>query len=316
MRKIIDFHTHPFYRDTENTCFYKESLPLEKDIFERDLKTAGISHIFERTESMKEQNYHVHSSQDEKYMHISFDDVYLCLYDIITHNYSSIFENIFLSSLKDLHDTYGAVFTLMCFNSHTIEKGYHITAFPRQYAGELKSCSHWLKFAFHAENETTKYTEDCIEEIKASYNQFLKAILRAAETADSIDTVTRLGFFTGTLADIQAIKECEHGITGLLTADDMRISYYFTEEFNKRIIAETILYDSENDIKLIRSQKRLESILYPISALEEFLSCDKKIIEIFTHEALYNGTVSENMKLYIKWAAYHNYKFGYVQNIL
>lgn len=45
MRKIIDFHTHPFYREEENTCFYKESMAFEKDFFEKDLREAGISHI-------------------------------------------------------------------------------------------------------------------------------------------------------------------------------------------------------------------------------------------------------------------------------
>ena len=45
MRKIIDFHTHPFCRDSQNTCMYKEALDLSGDLFVEDLKNAGISQI-------------------------------------------------------------------------------------------------------------------------------------------------------------------------------------------------------------------------------------------------------------------------------
>jgi predicted TIM-barrel fold metal-dependent hydrolase len=45
MRKIIDFHTHPFYKYSENTCMYKENLSFEQDFFKKDLEEAGISHI-------------------------------------------------------------------------------------------------------------------------------------------------------------------------------------------------------------------------------------------------------------------------------
>lgn len=45
MRKIIDFHTHPFHKMSENMCFYKESMAFEKDFFKEDLENSGISHI-------------------------------------------------------------------------------------------------------------------------------------------------------------------------------------------------------------------------------------------------------------------------------
>lgn len=45
MRKIIDFHTHPFCRETENICIYKDDMKAEGDYFRRDLENAGIMHI-------------------------------------------------------------------------------------------------------------------------------------------------------------------------------------------------------------------------------------------------------------------------------
>lgn len=45
MRKIIDFHVHPFLEETENMCFYKQSLSFENNLFTEDLKKAGITQI-------------------------------------------------------------------------------------------------------------------------------------------------------------------------------------------------------------------------------------------------------------------------------
>ncbi len=41
--EIIDFHTHPFIKQEDNLCFYKESLEIDKDIFLEDTERAGIS---------------------------------------------------------------------------------------------------------------------------------------------------------------------------------------------------------------------------------------------------------------------------------
>lgn len=45
MQKIIDFHVHPFVKEAQNTCFYKNSLSFENNLFERDMKEAGITQI-------------------------------------------------------------------------------------------------------------------------------------------------------------------------------------------------------------------------------------------------------------------------------
>lgn len=41
-RKIVDFHVHPFVDETENMCFYKQSLSFENERFVTDLKACGI----------------------------------------------------------------------------------------------------------------------------------------------------------------------------------------------------------------------------------------------------------------------------------
>lgn len=80
-------------------------------------------------------------------MHISFDDVYECLYDITVNEYNSAFENSMLADLKKLHEEYGAVFTLNCFIKSSKQSNYDIAKLPSRYKDELSSCADWLSFA-------------------------------------------------------------------------------------------------------------------------------------------------------------------------
>ncbi len=269
------------------------------------------------------------SAQEEKYIHISFDDVYNCISDISSHNYSSVFDNSFLGDLKHFHDTYGAVFTLNCFNTCSKQPDYDISNMPDTYMEEFSENSDWLKFSFHSEDENANYGSsentslgtamgDCEETIKASYNKFTSAILNATGTANSIDRVARLGFFGGTENNVKALMECEYGITGLLAADDTRISYYLNDTDNNYLLKNYEYYDKNNDIKMFKSQVRLENVR-DNKINEQFSlisSIDSNMIEIFTHEQNYNNSVKARLEEYLKWAKNKNYGFAYAQDIM
>ena len=120
------------------------------------------------------------------------------------------------------------------------------------------------------------------DEIKASYKKFTDAVMKATgNNADSIDTVVRLGFFAGDADRIEALKACEYGITGLLTADDSRVSYYFDEALNSYIIENGDYYDTDKDLRLIRTQTRLESVNNTSEALESLGEYGGNVIEVF-----------------------------------
>lgn len=56
------------------------------------------------------------SNSQNKIVQISFDDVYLCIKDLKdTLRYTSVFQQPFFKSLKELHDVYGAVFSLYVY---------------------------------------------------------------------------------------------------------------------------------------------------------------------------------------------------------
>ncbi|MGM9936027.1 MAG: family 78 glycoside hydrolase catalytic domain, partial [Candidatus Ornithomonoglobus sp.] len=257
-----------------------------------------------------------------KYMHISFDDVYACLKDITDNEYGSVFENSFLADLKSLHDSFGAVFTLNCFNKYSSDSSYSISDLPDRYSQELAANSDWLKFAFHAEDDKTQYTAQVVsgrtngtaEELKASYESFRDAVMKATgNNAASIDTVTRLGFFAGDADCVDAI--CELGVTGLLTADDTRASYYFDEALNNYIIANNDYYDTVKNLRLIRSQLRLESVKDTQSALSALEGYNGNMLEIFTHEQEYTGNVPARLRAYVEWAYNNGYAFDYAMNV-
>lgn len=61
------------------------------------------------------------SNSQNKIVQISFDDVYLCIKDLKdTLRYTSVFQQPFFKSLKELHDVYGAVFIFMCMKRRII----------------------------------------------------------------------------------------------------------------------------------------------------------------------------------------------------
>lgn len=252
-------------------------------------------------------------THESKLMHISFDDVYACLYDITEKEYTSAFENPMLADLKKLHEEYGAVFTLNCFIKSSKQSNYDIAKLPSRYKDELSSCADWLRFAFHAQDDNTRYDEDCAEEIAASYKIFTDAVLNLTGNPKSIDTVTRLGFFTGNDANVSAIKNCDYGITGLLTADDERVSYYFSEYANSFISTNNECYDIEKGFKLIQTQKRLEGVKDTAAELQKLNEYTGDMIEVFTHESEYSQ-IKSRLSEYVKWAKNHGIGFGFAQD--
>lgn len=264
-----------------------------------------------------------------KYMHISFDDVCLCLNDLIIHKneYLSLCENSFLKELMDFHKEYGAVFTLNCFNRHTDYPDYDISKLPDVYKEEWRENAGWLKFAFHAQDNESNYGSgtfaggrilgDCPGQISASYSGFVKAVLTAAGTDQALDSVTRLGFFSGTRANVRALVQCKYGIRGLLAADDERISYYLGEEANREVYRKGSYYDRDENIILFKSLLRLEKAENICKVLEQWEASDSRkscLMEVFTHEQEYER-VRPKLKECLKWAVDHDYKFAFAQEI-
>lgn len=267
-------------------------------------------------------------TQIKQCIHISFDDVYACLKDITDHadTYESIFENDFFAWLRKMNEAYGAVFTLYTFNYDNHAPDYDVSNLPDKFGAELSASAGWLKFAFHAKDNLKKYDEDDIEGIKADYEKFVRAIMRASgRCVECIDRVNRLGFFAGSKANVEALMQCEFGLLGLLTADNSeeRISYYFDAELTKELNQVGEYRDKENGLLFLRSQLRLESVTdmkVQFARIQSYTT--PKVIELFTHEQCFYGasyvegyTVQALMEEYIKWAQAQGYGFDFAMNL-
>lgn len=261
------------------------------------------------------------SANPAKYrmIHFSVDD---CVFwaDMITNasTYTSAFENNILKKWKRLHDVYGICVTLNCFCS---DGSANIANVPTKFADELKANADWLKFAFHAQDASTYYDTDKVEEITASYDTFVNAIIAMTGTPDAIDTITRLGFYSGTLNNIVAIRDTTCGVTGLLTCDDnYRVSYFLSTDKNDYINGHNYFYDADNALTFIHTMPRMEGVSDTVSSLATYLSKDytnkNTILEFFTHENLLTDARFLSIELYCVWASIYGITSGFPSNIV
>lgn len=197
---------------------------------------------------------------DGKLAHFSCDDSWECLYDLIQNvdTYNSLFDSQYFKELKDVHDETGACFTLNTFNTETSEPAYDISNVPSKFQSEFQENKAWLRFAFHAENETTRYASATGAE--ESYKKFVNAIYQLTGDYECIDKITRLGFFSSNLENALIFKNCEHGIIGLLSADDTRTSYYLTPHESEIARLKGKYYDVSNELIFIKTLNRSSSV--------------------------------------------------------
>ncbi|ENZ33453.1 hypothetical protein HMPREF1084_01922 [Clostridium butyricum 60E.3] len=264
------------------------------------------------------ENY-ISSDFGGKVVHLSIDDVNICLKNIIDNNYSSIFEEKLFKLLKEYNDKFNIVVTL---NVICNINGFDVANLPTTYQTEFQNNT-WIKFAFHSYYGSDVYGEMdgyiLADNIESGYKAFTDGIYKLTGTYDSIDKITRLSSFKGTLENCLKVKNSEHGVIGFLTADDDRLSYYFTEEQNKKVIKKGKFIDLDNELVFFRSLPRVES--NGATALKNEVSsnpCYQKIIEFFWHEnAIYNTYDMMHDRIYdlCDWCIEQGYQFYFPSKI-
>ena len=160
------------------------------------------------------------SNSPNKIVQISFDDVYLCIKDLKdTLRYTSVFQQPFLKSLKELHDVYGAVFSLYVYEK---ADNFVITEVPDKFRNEFIENSEWLKFGYHAIEPRFDKKEQSLE-FERSFLNVKKSILHWAGKS-SLAPCLRLHYYFADDNMIAILKK--YRVYHLLGADDEgRISY-------------------------------------------------------------------------------------------
>lgn len=282
------------------------------------IKQVGYSFKNIKENSYYKLNYRTYKKKS--FCHLSLDDQFLCLKDITLNDYSSLFESPYFKPLKELHDKYGCVFTLMLFKTDSIANPtWDISQTTTKYKDEFIKNSHWLKFAFHGVDFTT-YPSTENDEVLLNYIKDVYDDIVSFSGECCIDTVPRLSFFSASKEQVIKMKN-NNLITGLLTADDKRTSNVGLDKNELWIMSNYDTYtDFKNNICYFRSEQRIDDTDIPtrdgvIRALNEKYNdknnCD--IFMIFGHE-ISNIEMQERFKLVCEWIKEKNLKYDYAMN--
>ncbi|MDY0166945.1 MAG: hypothetical protein RBS80_10400 [Thermoguttaceae bacterium] len=116
----------------------------------------------------------------EKRYRVVIDDNSFFLRDITQKNYDSLFDCFYLKMLKDLHEKYGAMFTLNIY--YTTGDDWNLSQFPDKYRDEWRENASWLRLAFHAhaDKPDRPYQDAPVEKLLADLDQVNEQILRFA----------------------------------------------------------------------------------------------------------------------------------------
>ncbi|MDZ7617382.1 MAG: hypothetical protein U1E05_10275 [Patescibacteria group bacterium] len=112
------------------------------------------------------------------------DDHSFFFRDILQKDYKSVFDCFYLAKLRQLHREFGVKINLNCFNS-TPERDFRLSMFPDKYRSEFEDNAHWLRLAFHSENEfpNIPYKDATPEELAGDFDLVAKELNRIAGRA-------------------------------------------------------------------------------------------------------------------------------------
>ncbi|MDD4019647.1 MAG: twin-arginine translocation signal domain-containing protein [Kiritimatiellae bacterium] len=112
------------------------------------------------------------------------DDHSFSFRDIARQRYKSIFDCFYLGKLRDLNRNFGVKINLNCFNT-TPERDFSLSMFPDTYKSEFEDNAHWLRLAFHSENEfpDIPYLNATPEKLAADFDLVAGELKRIAGSA-------------------------------------------------------------------------------------------------------------------------------------
>lgn len=267
------------------------------------------------------------------YMHISFDDITYCIQNLINNTYTSLFKEPFFTWLKGLHDSYGAKFSLYVYNINNLS---HI---PATYKQEFLDNSNWLKFGLHSTTSNSTYENSSATEGATDWNTFITQVIRFTGSTNSIDRIPRLNYFAGNKACLVAMRDCNCGALGFLSADDSRTPYFLDDAKKTYLQTHDNIIDLETGLIFYHTDMRGDWFLPSFSSgntydrptknnvydelayrytLSKYSDTFKSFI-YFCHEwQFYTGTSLNEYKKWTedacKFAHDYNIRFDYPQN--
>lgn len=185
------------------------------------------------------------------FMHVSFDDVEKCFVNLSGKNYTSLYDEPFFKWLKQLHDSYGAKFSLYAYNNV-------LASVPNKYATEFFQAKDWLKIGLHAVNASSTFSSSTYEQGKSAWNTFINNVVRITGSYLSVDRMPRLHTFAGSEDALKGMRDASYGALGFLSADDSRTSYYFSKEITTYLYSNDHITDHKNGLVFLATDMRAD----------------------------------------------------------
>lgn len=205
-------------------------------------------------------------------VHVSIDDVELCMKDVASNesSYSSIFHQPFFGELRELHDDFGARFTLYIYAEST---DFQIEDVPAKYRNELSANADWLQFGFHAIRPSFSKTETSnLDSFSSAFQRVSQAIERFAGDG-SKSSCLRLHYYYATPEERAFLAN--NGVKMLLTADNPGRESYSLSRHDSSF--------SDSAMRYLATDMRVENMgPFPFIDLARHDECDTLVL--FTHE--------------------------------
>lgn len=239
------------------------------------------------------------------------DDSNSIFEDLTEHEevYSSAFDNPLLGFVKNLHDEYGIVVSFYVFYSWDVESGKFCLADATDaFKNDFAANADWLRFGFHAKDARAYETIDANEEV-LYYDMTIEQLLRITGSEACIDNFVRLDRFIASADMIQKLADTDHGIIGLMVADDpKRLSYALSDDELLDVYKNDWYVDLE-EMNYTPTDIRLENIKNIRQFFDdlETISTQEHVI-IFTHERILED---KNVQRYMEWFAMYGKQYGY-----
>ncbi len=223
--------------------------------------------------------------------------------------YDSLFNEPFLSVLKELHTIYGVKFTLYIQNTNKLNR------IRKSWTEEFKSVD-WLRFGFHSGTDDV-YTFIDSPLAKQDYENFTKQIIRLFGKAESIDRFVRLHCFSGSKTALEEMTKNKYGPIAYLTADSTnRLSYYLDESSLSNL--NTKFYHYQDQMVFIKCCSRLDSVFNgePFTLDNVGLPTFFHEWQIVNNEGMINKSAVKRLSLYLQYLKKNNVNFCFANEII
>lgn len=250
------------------------------------------------------------------YLHISVDDSINVFRELATTNPASIFDNARLAVYKEMHDKYGACFSLFAFYQNSLNT-FNLSQMPATWKAEFIANSHWLKIGFHGVDATTDYTSIALADGVEHYTRIINEVNRFAGYS-TIDNMPRFSQFKGNKTLYTELKK--YGLVGVVTADDARTdNSSLTAKEITAVNAADDYYNYEMGFYFVRTSPRLDAVnataVIALLKTENNNFNTKNVFEMFYHEGRESTTEGKEMiEATCKYAYDNRIRFDFPQN--